>query len=353
MSYQTGMSAMNLEMPRRIPRTEYSGELYFDLMKTITGIDVSPSSNEKVKLDAELALRKAWNYDFSWNIMVDAPYAFKNHRTKMGHANFTQAGLDYTDEISSVFNNYQEVLDFDPFSVFGKIDENKVINDFEENYKKRLKLYPDEVNMTGIYISCVSGLIDLFGWDLLLLAAGMDSEKFGQLTNRYSNWIGQYFIALAKSNVPIAMVHDDLVWSAGPFIHPDWYRKYIFPNIKKNILPLREANKKIMFTSDGNFDLFIDDIADCGVNGFILEPLTDMQYIADKYGKTHVIIGNVDTRIIMFGSKEDIFNEVKRCIDIGKNCPGFFMAIGNHISSNTPIENLLYYNDVYNKLSIR
>lgn len=353
MSYKDGMAAMNLEMPRRIPRTEYSGELYFDLMKQVTGIEVTSGSSSKIKLEAELALRKAWNYDFSWNIMVDAKYAFNDFRTKMGHANFIQDGLDYTSEVSSVFKGYEDVLSFDPYETFGPIDRKKVTADFEDNYRKRLEKYPDEVNMTGVYITCVSGLIDLFGWDLLLLAAGMDSEGFGEVTDRYSKWIRQYFEALAESDVPIVMVHDDLVWTAGPFIHPDWYRKYVFPNIKKNLAPLVEAKKKIMFTSDGNFNEFIDDVADCGVNGFILEPITDMKYIADKYGKTHVIIGNADTRTMMFGSREDIYGEVKRCMDIGRDCPGFFMAIGNHISSNTPIDNLLYYNEVYQKLSLR
>lgn len=353
MSYHDGIAAINLEMPKRIPRTEYSGELYFDLMKEVTKIDVKPSSSEQVKLKAELAFRKAWNYDFSWNILIDAQYAFHDFRTKMGHGNFIQDGLDYEDEVSSVFKDYKEVLSFDPYETFGSINQKQVISAFEANYKKRIQLYPNEVNMTGIYVTCVSGLIDLFGWDLLLLAAGMDENAFGQMTNRYANWIGQYFKALANSNVPIVMVHDDLVWAAGPFIHPDWYRKYIFPNIKKNLIPLREANKKIMFTSDGNFDEFVDDVANCGVNGFIIEPLTDMKYIADKYGQTHVIIGNADTRIMMFGSKEDIENEVKRCIDIGKNSPGFFMAIGNQISPNTPIKNLLYYNEFYEKYSIR
>jgi hypothetical protein len=38
---------------------------------------------------------------------------------------------------------------------------------------------------------------------------------------------------------------------------------------------------------------------------------------------------------------------------IGKGCPGFFVAVGNHIPANTPIENALYYNQVYEELSRR
>ena len=84
-----------------------------------------------------------------------------------------------------------------------------------------------------------------------------------------------------------------------------------------------------------------------------MEPTTDMRYIAEKYGKTHAFVGNADTRILLSGTKADIYNEVKRCMDIGKNCPGFFMAVGNHIPPNTPVENALYYNEVYEELSKR
>lgn len=353
MSYETGISAINLEMPQRIPRSEYSAELYFDLMKRVTGIDVHDDSPIEVKTKAMLAFRKAWNYDFNWNIMIDAQYAFKDKRTKMGHAKFTQGGIDYTDDINEIFNTPEEVLAFDPFETFGEIDLDAEARKFEENYKERCRIFPEEVNMTGVYVTCVSGLIDLLGWDMLLYSAGVDPKGFGEMTNRYSNWIGQYFKALAMSDVPVVMVHDDLVWSAGPFIHPDWYRQYVFPNIKRQMTPLKEAGKKIMFTSDGNFDLFINDVADCGADGFIIEPLTDLSAIAEKYGQTHVIIGNADTRIVMFGSRDEIHAEVKRCMDIGKPCPGFFMAIGNHISPNSSIENLLYYNECYEKMCKR
>ena len=33
--------------------------------------------------------------------------------------------------------------------------------------------------------------------------------------------------------------------------------------------------------------------------------------------------------------------------------PGFFMAVGNHIPANTPVDNALYYNEIYEQLSRR
>jgi len=352
MSYSDGLAAINLEMPSRVPRTEYSADSHWGLLKAVTGIDVNVLSTVKVKEAARKEFLKCWNYDFIWNILIHNQ-VLGDLKTSMGHAKFAEGGVDYNDQVNCPFKDEDDVLNFDAMKAYGMRSKTDLIRDFENHYKKSCDTYSDAVNMTGIYITCMSGLIEIFGWEMLLLAAGIDAKGFGEVTNRYCEWISQYFEALAESNVPVVMLHDDIVWTSGAFLHPDWYRKYIFPNYKKCFKPLIESGKKIIYTSDGNYSEFIDDIAACGVNGFVMEPCTDMKYIADKYGKTHVFIGNVDTRVLLFGTKDDIKTEVKRCMDIGKSCPGFFMAVGNHIPANTPIENALYYNDIYEKLSRR
>ena len=89
--------------------------------------------------------------------------------------------------------------------------------------------------------------------------------------------------------------------------------------------------------------------------GDVVTPLaeSDLDAIVEKYGKTHVIGGNADTRILLTGTKGKIRAEVERCMARGRNCPGYFMAVGNHIPANTPVENALYYNQVYEELSRR
>lgn len=352
MSYTDGMAAINLEMPDRVPRTEYSAESHWDLVKKVTGIDVGQNSSREVKTKASSAFVTAWNYDFIWNTFIDSG-VFGEKRTKMGHAVYSTGGTDYDNKISALFENPEDALNFDPWEFYGSRNKSILIRDFNNNYDQRCAANPDAVNMTGIYVTCMSGLIDILGWDTLLTAVGIDQQGFGEVTNRYASWIQQYFDALAECKAPVVMVHDDIVWTSGAFINPAWYRKFIFPNYKKYFSPIIESGKKIIFTSDGNYTEFINDIADCGVHGFVMEPTTDMKYIAEKYGKDHVFIGNADTRILLSGTKEEIYSEVKRCMDIGKACPGFFMAVGNHIPSNTPIENALYYNEVYEKLSKR
>jgi uroporphyrinogen-III decarboxylase len=224
---------------------------------------------------------------------------------------------------------------------------------FQAHYDSNVKAHPDGVNMTGVYVTLISGFIGLFGWEMLLTAAGVDPLQFGKLANRYSAWMQQYFDALAETSVPVVMVHDDFVWSSGAIFRPAWYREYVFPNYKKYITPLLESGKKVLFCSDGNFTRFVDDIAAAGFHGFVFEPLTSLEYIVEKYGKTHVIVGNADTRILLLGTLAEIRAEVERCMTLGKDCPGFFMAVGNHIPPNTPVLNALCYNQAYEERSQR
>ena len=352
MAYDHGMAALNLEMPPRVPRTEYSASEHWGLVQAVTGLPVNASSADSVKQAARRDFMAAWNYDFIWNILIDVD-ELGAYRTHMGHAVYADAGTDYDGRVSCLFDDPEDVFAFDFEEALGKRDQKALIKRFDDNYDAKVNGYADAVNMTGIYITCMSGLIYLLGWDTLLTAAGLDAKRFGEVTNRYIQWIEQYFIALAQCKAPVVMVHDDIVWTSGAFLHPNWYRRYIFPNYKSLFERLHQANKKIIFTSDGNYTEFIDDIAACGIHAFVLEPMTDMSYIAEKYGKTHAFVGNADTRILLSGTKADIYNEVKRCMDIGRKCPGFFMAVGNHIPANTPVENALYYNEIYEKLSRR
>lgn len=357
MSYQDGMSAINLEMTRRVCRTEgaFSAELHWDLVKAVTKIDVNQNSPQELRERASQAFIKAWNYDFVWSTLI-YNQIFGEFRTSMGHAVYNAGGEDYRDDRNKVvcpFKTPEEVLAFEPAAVYGKIDYNKVVKDYNDHYRDQCRKYPDAVNCTGIYVTCISGLIEILGWDMLLLAAGTDMGAFGAMTNRYAAWIQQYFDALADCESPVVMIHDDIVWTSGAFLSPAWYREYVFPNFKKYFAPLHAAGKKVLFTSDGNYTEFIDDIAGCGIHGFVLEPTTDMAYIAKNYGKTHSFQGNADTRILLYGTKEDIRKEVKRCMDIGKQYPGFFMTVGNHIPSNTPVDAALFYNQCYEEMAMR
>ena len=352
MSYQNGFAALNLQMCDKVPRTEYSAGFFWELIAKVTGKSVSNESTAQEKTEATRSFIREWDYGFYWNIYA-CNNIFDGKYTKMGHAEYETDGVDFSSETGALFDDPHDALSTDFYELYGERNQKELVQLFNNDYRQKLEAHPDCVNMTGIYVTLVSGLLEILGWDTLLMCAGIDQKAFGELVNRYAGWIKQYFEALALSDSPVVMIHDDITWTSGAFLHPDFYREFIFPNYKKMFAPLIESGKIILYTSDGDYTQFIDDIAGCSVNGFVMEPVTDMQYIADKYGKTHSFTGNADTNVLLRGTKEDIEREVKRCMDIGKKYPGYFMAVGNHIPPNTPVDNALYYNEMYEKYAGR
>ena len=93
MTYEDSWAAINLEMPARIPRTEYSAEMHWDLIKAVTGLEVGVDSPEDVQSEASIAFMKAWNYGFVWSTLISRD-EFGDLYTDMGHAEYAAGGVD-------------------------------------------------------------------------------------------------------------------------------------------------------------------------------------------------------------------------------------------------------------------
>ena len=166
MSYQDGWAALNLEMPSRVPRTEYSAESHWnleeglwDLVKAVTGFDVSLESPLAEREKARQAFVKQWNYGLSWNVCVFAKTDLAECRTDMGHAEYAAGGTDKSaaGDVQCPFSDPGEVLAFDPGAVYGERDQRELVRRFEQDYADLCARDPDLVNMTGSYISLMSG----------------------------------------------------------------------------------------------------------------------------------------------------------------------------------------------------
>ena len=119
MSYEEGWAAINLEMPKRVPRTEYSAHRHWDLIKAVTGREVSQASSEKDQRTAGKEFCKAWDYDYFWNILINGS-ELGDMRTKMGHVEYAAEGSDYNNDISCPFKTPEDVLTLTRWKCMGK-----------------------------------------------------------------------------------------------------------------------------------------------------------------------------------------------------------------------------------------
>ena len=344
MSLEQGWKAINLEMPERIPQVEFIEHDDFTLKKV--GIDTRHPVQRPL---AWPALSRAYDFDFTWNIL-ELPV--QGRFTRLGHAEWSETDAKDT-ETSCPFASIDDVLSFDPVAEWGIQEHDKMVKAYQANLDESRALYPNSVVTAGRYHSLFSSCIQAFGWDMFLYAARYDEQAFAKVLDGFAERTMAMIHALLETDMSLFLMHDDIAWTSGPVFSPEWYRRYIFPHYKRFWEPVHEAGKKVIFCSDGNINEFIDDIAQAGADGFIFEPITSLDYIVKKYGKTHVIVGNADCRVLQFGGKEEIKKEVERCITLGRDCPGYFFCATNHLPNGIPIENIEYYFEVFNELRHR
>ncbi|HSV73631.1 MAG TPA: uroporphyrinogen decarboxylase family protein [Chthonomonadales bacterium] len=338
MSYDIGAQALTLQRPERIAHTEYCSN--YALVRAVTGLDPAR--------DAEAWRRfyDAWQIDFIWS-SDDGPvdWAARGRVTDMGHAEFLEGGVDRRDTVHSPFRSVDDVLAFDAVLEYGLPDFEGLVAHYERSYQSAQAAFPNQVCPGGYYKTIVSGAIQAFGWDMLLEAA-VHRREFERVLDSFFELTLHHVRAWARTSVRFFLQHDDMVWAEGPFMHPDIYRGAIFPRYRRLWDAMHEAGKPVLYCSDGDFTLFVDDLAEAGADGFIFEPLTDLDVVVQRYGETKVIMGSkVDCRTLTFGTPDDIRAEIDATLSVAKDCPGFVFAVGNHIPSNVPVENALAYFD--------
>jgi len=349
MAYDRALAAIRLDMPDRIPHTEYCS--HWGLVRRLTGL------NPAIPEERDEAWRRfyaAAGYDFLWlNNDGPVPWDKRGRTTDMGHAEWLEDASDRREIVPSPFRTVEDVLAFDAAEEYGLPDSASLVEHFRTAHATAQADNPSMLVPGGYYKTIVSGCIQAFGWEMFLSAVGADPQGFDRVLEGIFRLTEHHLRAWAKTGIPAFISHDDMVWSQGAIFRPAWYREHIFPRYRRLWSILHDAGIPVLFCSDGDFTEFVDDLADAGADGFIFEPLTSLEYVAEKYGDTKVIIGNADTRILTFGGREDIRREVKRCIDRGRDCPGFFMAVGNHMPPNIPLDSALYYLDCVREMSAR
>lgn len=332
MSREIALDALNLRPTPRVAHTEYAFQ-HRTLQRTVEEATGKPFND-------------AWNLDFIWSTHPGIiSWEETGRTTDMGHAEYDEGGVDRREAKPCPFTDVEEVWAFDAEQEYGVPDWDKLVAACEHYAQDSRARFPNQLVTGGYYRTMVSGAIAAFGWDMLLTAAA-DLQRFEKVLDSFFRFSLHQYKAWAETSIEAIICHDDMVWSSGPFVNPDFYRNVIFPRYAELWKPLRDAGKKVLFCSDANWDMFVDDIAAAGADGFIFEPMMDFDAIARGYGQTHVIMGSkVDCRTMTYGTKDEIQQQIDDTLAVARDCPGLFFAVGNHIPANVPLENALFYYD--------
>jgi uroporphyrinogen decarboxylase len=131
----------------------------------------------------------------------------------------------------------------------------------------------------------------------------------------------------------------------GPWMSPTMFRRFVKPALARQVNAFKKRGAFTVLHSDGNVLPILQDIVETGVDayqGIDVMAGMDLDLVKRRFGKEICLIGNVDPRIIEFGTREEVSNEVDRCLSQGASGGGFILSTSANISVNTNTENFLY-----------
>lgn len=340
MSKKIARDTIWLRSTPRLAHTEYSLNYHTEYVRAKTGI--VDEGNEQTR-----NLYDLWDIDFLFgtNDGLHGNWGQRGRATNMGHAVYAADGSDLRNAHPSPFTTVEEVWAFDPAKEYGLPDFDEQIAVYEKSVQNAKKDFPDQLRAGGYYKTIVSGAIQAFGWEMLLMGAS-HRDKMAKVFERFFLFTLHHMNAWAKTSVEVIIQHDDFVWTQGAFMHPDIYRKVIIPMYAELWKPLKEAGKKVLFCSDGNIMDFAADVVEAGADGLIFEPCNDFGWLAERFGQSTVLVGsNVDCRDMAFAKWDVVKETIDRTLEQAQHCKGVIFAVGNHLPANIPEEMMDRYID--------
>lgn len=330
MGIQTALDNIALKSTPCWGHTEYSLDYHRDYLARQTGLSSDDPQLLRHALDR-------FAFDFLWSVNDGLlNWSEAGRVTDMGHASYASDGSDQHQPAESPFKTFEEVWEFDAIEEYGLPDFDEQVAAYERQMQQSRQDYPNQLTTGGYYKTIVSGAIESFGWDMLLMAAS-DPNRMEKVFDSFFRRALFHMRAWAQTSVEVVIQHDDFVWTSGAFMNPDIYRKVIIPRYAELWKPIHDAGKRVLFCSDGDFTEFTHDVAKAGADGFIFEPCMDFGYMVDNFGKTHCLVGSfVDCRDLTFKRWEKVKTDVDRTSERLADCKGAIVAVGNHLPPNIP-----------------
>jgi hypothetical protein len=196
----------------------------------------------------------------------------------------------------------------------------------------------------GFYNTMFMWPLLTFGWEHFLELGISYPDETERLIKDFSELSRKVFKAWAKTDLEVFSSHDDICFQAGPVFSPTWLRKHIYPYYEEFWGYLKDAGKTVFFVCDGNVDQVVDDVIACGADGVLSECYTNWREYARKH-PDKILMGDGDNRIIKTGDKDAIYKMAKEMSDFGRDLPGYFYCVSNHLTWDLPPDGVKHYLD--------
>jgi uroporphyrinogen decarboxylase len=158
-------------------------------------------------------------------------------------------------------------------------------------------------------------------------------------------------ISFAEAIIPLGV---GLGYSEAPascsLISPKMYRSFVFPYHKQIVDHFKARKVGIGLHICGYADPILEDMVNTGVTNISVDAPTDLAKAVEASRGRAVLIGNLDTNLFYSGSREEMRQAVKNCIDAAPSDSGYIISSGCEVPAIAPPEKSDWFYELVDEL---
>jgi uroporphyrinogen decarboxylase len=284
-------------------------------------------------LELNVAFSKAVGYDSAWTIpIVPIP---RTRALYSGSGEITKA-RPWQNEHKGIIPDRET---FESFK-WATVDQ---INLATLDYTSQL--LPPGMKMHVFYMGIFEDLRMIMGFEQMAIKSVDEPKLLGEILEQLT--------ILAERAIDQASVHpatgavfyaDDMGFNTSTMLSPAFYRKWLFPRLKRLADACHKHNKPFLFHSCGFVDTLMEDLIEfVGIDGFhsFQDSIMPIEEVYKKYGDRISVLGGVDVGLLARGTPEQVRTRCRQILDTCGPNGGFAIGSGNSVTNYCKIEN--YY----------
>jgi len=178
-----------------------------------------------------------------------------------------------------------------------------------------------------------------------------DALKDPDYVHELMQFTSQVAIRFMEAIMPLKV---GLSYSEAPascsLISPKMYRDFVFPYHKQIVDYFKEKKAGIGLHICGYTDPILEDMVNTGVTNISIDAPSDLAKAVEATRGKAVLIGNVDTRLFFSGTREDMKQAIKSCLDLAPKDSGYILASGCEVPGVAPPEKVDWFMELANEL---
>ncbi|TFG58327.1 MAG: hypothetical protein E4H36_15480 [Spirochaetales bacterium] len=186
---------------------------------------------------------------------------------------------------------------------------------------------------------------NLRGMQNLMIDFVLNPDLVRQLTDISIDFNIKTAYRAMELGADIFWTSDDYCDNRGPTMGPEIWREFILPGLRRLVQTIRKEGYHFIKHNDGNIRSILPEMADTGIS--CIDPIDtgagmDLAETKQNFGSRLAIKGGFPAEpVLCRGAREDVEEEVKRCLKAAAYGGGYILSTSSDIISSVKPENYL------------